>query len=301
MVVAHVDSHAHCNKQHIHDHCEEDRTCLVEELSDVENHNDSDSDDSDIEEGNNSTGTAGQKSGAGQGATFVNGRLIGRNERKARKMIAKLGLRPVPNIQRVTLKRGRNAIFAINHPEVYQNPISGAYVIFGEAKYEDISASSAAAAAAAAGHRGMPGAAGQPWNNERMMRQAREMAEKLAASGNLPANFAEIAAAAGLGDLLSGIAGMNPTNNGNNASAQFEDSEEKNDNIDAADESSVSTSSLSNESTTTSTAGSVDEDGMDPRDIATVMSQAMVSRPEAVRALRENGNDIVNAIMALSL
>lgn len=33
------------------------------------------------------------------------------------------------------------------------------------------------------------------------------------------------------------------------------------------------------------------------RDIELVMAQANVSRPKAVRALRHNNNDIVNAIM----
>ncbi|NWW26483.1 NACA protein, partial [Falcunculus frontatus] len=41
----------------------------------------------------------------------------------------------------------------------------------------------------------------------------------------------------------------------------------------------------------------VDETGLEVRDIELVMAQANVSRPKAVRALRHNNNDIVNAIM----
>jgi len=41
----------------------------------------------------------------------------------------------------------------------------------------------------------------------------------------------------------------------------------------------------------------VDETGIEVNDIDLVMSQANVSRAKAVRALRSNGLDIVNAIM----
>ena len=41
----------------------------------------------------------------------------------------------------------------------------------------------------------------------------------------------------------------------------------------------------------------VDEAGIEAKDIELVMSQANVSRAKAVKALRNNQNDIVNAIM----
>ncbi len=41
----------------------------------------------------------------------------------------------------------------------------------------------------------------------------------------------------------------------------------------------------------------VDETGVESKDIELVMSQANVSRAEAVQALKNNSNDIVNAIM----
>ncbi|KAH8024046.1 hypothetical protein HPB51_020804 [Rhipicephalus microplus] len=45
----------------------------------------------------------------------------------------------------------------------------------------------------------------------------------------------------------------------------------------------------------------VDEAGVEAKDIELVMSQANVSRVKAVRALKNNNNDIVNAIMELTM
>ena len=45
----------------------------------------------------------------------------------------------------------------------------------------------------------------------------------------------------------------------------------------------------------------VDDTGLEGKDIELVMTQASVSRKKAVKALKENGNDIVNSIMALSI
>ncbi|KAI9934017.1 GAL4 enhancer protein [Aspergillus wentii] len=45
----------------------------------------------------------------------------------------------------------------------------------------------------------------------------------------------------------------------------------------------------------------VDETGLEAKDIDLVVAQANVSRKKAVKALKENDNDIVNSIMALSI
>ena len=45
----------------------------------------------------------------------------------------------------------------------------------------------------------------------------------------------------------------------------------------------------------------VDDSGLEAKDIELVMAQASVSRKKAVKALKENDNDIVNSIMALSI
>ena len=48
-------------------------------------------------------------------------------------------------------------------------------------------------------------------------------------------------------------------------------------------------------------AGEVDESGVEPKDVDLVMSQAGVSRAKAVKALKTNDGDIVNAIMELTM
>merc|ERR1711865_639957 len=45
----------------------------------------------------------------------------------------------------------------------------------------------------------------------------------------------------------------------------------------------------------------VDDTGVEPKDIELVMSQAAVSRAKAVKALKANDGDIVNAIMELTM
>merc|ERR1712216_40496 len=47
--------------------------------------------------------------------------------------------------------------------------------------------------------------------------------------------------------------------------------------------------------------GDVDETGVEPKDIELVMTQAGVSRSKAVNALKANKNDIVSAIMELTM
>lgn len=63
------------------------------------------------------------------------GKLLNRNEKKARKLLSKMGLKPVTGIERVTIKRSR-MIFAIANPTVYKTS-ADTYIVFGEAKVED--------------------------------------------------------------------------------------------------------------------------------------------------------------------
>eukprot|EP00164_Ancoracysta_twista_P001349 GFYU01001759.1.p1 GENE.GFYU01001759.1~~GFYU01001759.1.p1 ORF type:complete len:236 (-),score=99.30 GFYU01001759.1:398-1024(-) len=70
-----------------------------------------------------------------------------RGEKKSRKAMAKLGMKPVPGIVRVTVKRGKNLLFVISQPDVFKSPISDTYIIFGEAKIEDLAAQAQNAAA----------------------------------------------------------------------------------------------------------------------------------------------------------
>jgi len=72
-----------------------------------------------------------------------------RNEKKARKALTKLGLKPIPGITRVTLRRPKNILFVISNPEVYKSPTSNTWIIFGEAKIEDLNSQAQQNAAAA--------------------------------------------------------------------------------------------------------------------------------------------------------
>jgi nascent polypeptide-associated complex subunit alpha len=149
-----------------------------------------------------------------------------RGEKKARKIMSKLGLKQVAGVSRVTIRKSKNILFVINKPDVYKNPASDTYIVFGEAKIEDLS------------------------------QQAQmEAAQKFKA--------AEVPQPSEMG--ATGTAGPAPI--------PEEDDED--------DE--------------------VDESGVEDKDIELVMSQANVSRSKAVKALKNNANDIVNAIMELTM
>merc|ERR1712061_959160 len=143
-------------------------------------------------------------------------------EKKTRKAVQKLGMKPVPNIVRVTVKKSKNILFVISKPDVHKSPNSDTYIVFGEAKIEDLSAQAQASAA-------------------QQFTQAPEVAAepKEGAEGTVP---------------------------------KIEEVEE----------------------------GEGDESGIEPKDIELVISQVQCSRAKAVQALRNNNNDIVEAIMQLS-
>ena len=70
-----------------------------------------------------------------------------RSEKKSRKAMQKLGMKPVPNVLRVTIKKSKNILFLLSKPDVFKSPNSDTYVVFGEAKIEDLSAQASAQAA----------------------------------------------------------------------------------------------------------------------------------------------------------
>merc|ERR1712153_20719 len=149
-----------------------------------------------------------------------------RGEKKARKIMSKLGLKQVTGVSRVTIRKSKNILFVINKPDVYKNPASDTYIVFGEAKIEDLT------------------------------QQAQmEAAQKFKA--------AEVPQPTEMG--ASGTTGP--------AAIPEEDEDD----------------------------GEVDEAGVEDKDIDLVMSQANVSRSKAVKALKNNANDIVNAIMELTM
>lgn len=47
----------------------------------------------------------------------------------------------------MTIRKSKNILFVINNPDVFKNPASDTYIVFGEAKIEDLSQQAQVAAA----------------------------------------------------------------------------------------------------------------------------------------------------------
>ncbi|CAA7033203.1 unnamed protein product [Microthlaspi erraticum] len=102
----------------------------------VEDVNDGEDDDDDDEDDDNA-----------DGAGEVDSSKQSRSEKKSRKAMLKLGMKPVTDVSRVTIKRSKNVLFVISKPDVFKSPNSETYVIFGEAKIDDMSSQLQAQAA----------------------------------------------------------------------------------------------------------------------------------------------------------
>lgn len=201
-----------------------DDKVTVEDGSDT----DSGSDDTvpDLEDDiGKSTGQSQMAQAAGITEELVSKAKQSRSEKKARKLMSKLGLKQVQGVCRVTIRKSKNILFVITKPDVYKSPASDTYIVFGEAKIEDLSQQAQMAAA-----------------------------EKFKAPD-------------------SGAAAGEPAQTAVSQPIEEESEEEE----------------------------EVDEGGVESKDIELVMSQANVSRVKAVRALKNNNNDIVNAIMELTM
>merc|ERR1711998_814706 len=150
-----------------------------------------------------------------------------RSEKKSRKAMAKLGMKPVPGIIRVTVKKSKNILFVIKEPDVFRHGANDSpkavatFVVFGKAEIEDLSAQATSAAV-------------EQFKNP------------------------------GAGLEVGG------------------DDAVKNDIVDADDD------------------GDEDPGDLDENDIELVVKQAGVTKAKAIKALKQNDNDVVNAIMALS-
>lgn len=167
----------------------------------------------------------------GDDAESESRQVANRNEKKARKMMQRLGMNPVSGIERATFKTGgQGSYFFINNPDVYT--IGKTYVIFGEARQGGNMQQQQAAMAQAQAQAAMA---------QQQQQQAAGMMSSVAE---------------GLGVEVEELPEI------------VEDS--------------------------------VDESGVDDKDINLVMSQASCSRSKAVKALKENDNDLVNAIMSLT-
>ncbi|CAH8254278.1 unnamed protein product [Arabidopsis lyrata] len=102
---------------------EKEDDVVVEDVKDGEEEDD-DEDDEDVE-------------GEGEGGNENSKQS--RSEKKSRKAVLKLGMKPVSDVSRVTIKRTKNVLFVISKPDVYKSPNADTYVIFGEAKIDDLS------------------------------------------------------------------------------------------------------------------------------------------------------------------
>ncbi|GMH09074.1 hypothetical protein Nepgr_010914 [Nepenthes gracilis] len=102
---------------------------VVEDVKEDEHEDDDDEEGDDDDDDEKDEGAQGITEGAKQS----------RSEKKSRKAMLKLGMKPVTGVSRVTIKRTKNILFFISKPDVFKSPNSETYVIFGEAKIEDLS------------------------------------------------------------------------------------------------------------------------------------------------------------------
>ena len=157
----------------------------------------------------------------------LDGPKLNRGEKKARKALTKLGMKPFPGITRVTIKKRDGFIFMINDPEVLISGDNGnQFVCFGELKYDDPT-----------------------------QRFAQAEASRMAAE--------QAARAAGQGAAAAGAPKENKKTADSNEPAES-------------------------------------EEGLTPSHISMVQEHTSCTRNEAIRALRETNDDMINAVMKIS-
>ncbi|XP_027071438.1 nascent polypeptide-associated complex subunit alpha-like protein 1 [Coffea eugenioides] len=93
---------------------------------------DDEEDDEDDDDDKDEDDVEGQGDGSGRSKQS-------RSEKKSRKAVLKLGMKAIPGVSRVNVKKSKNILFVISKPDVFKSPTSDTYVIFGEAKIEDLS------------------------------------------------------------------------------------------------------------------------------------------------------------------
>ncbi|XP_037416945.1 nascent polypeptide-associated complex subunit alpha-like protein 1 [Triticum dicoccoides] len=62
-----------------------------------------------------------------------------RSEKKSRKAMEKLGMKAITGVSRVTIKKNKSVMFVLSKPDGFKSSNSDTYVMFGEAKIEDLS------------------------------------------------------------------------------------------------------------------------------------------------------------------
>merc|ERR1712002_538596 len=104
---------------------------LEEVSNDNDSGTDSDGDDDSIPEleetSGDATADAAVASAAGAAGDDASKAKQSRGEKKARKIMSKLGLKQVAGVSRVTIRKSKNILFVINKPDVYKNPASDTY------------------------------------------------------------------------------------------------------------------------------------------------------------------------------
>ncbi|ESR43694.1 hypothetical protein CICLE_v10012803mg [Citrus x clementina] len=98
----------------------------------VEDDDDEDDDEEDEDDDKDEDDVEGKGDGSGRSKQS-------RSEKKSRKAMLKLGMKPIPGVSRVTVKKSKNILFVISKPDVFKSPTSDTYIVFGEAKIEDLS------------------------------------------------------------------------------------------------------------------------------------------------------------------
>jgi len=101
---------------------------IIEDEKDDDDDDEDEDEDDDLEEAQGEDGVAGS-----------NRSKQSRGEKKSRKAMQKLGMKPVTGVTRVTIKKSKNILFVISKPDVFKSPASDTHIIFGEAKIEDLS------------------------------------------------------------------------------------------------------------------------------------------------------------------
>jgi len=207
-----------------------------------------------------------------------------RAEKKARKAMQKLGMKPVPGIMRVTVKKAKNILFVISKPDVLKSGGSETYVIFGEAKIEDINQATSLQAA-------------EQFKNEDGSNPMAAAAAAMAAAGAPVSGGAAAAAAAPAAAAAERAAG---------ATAPGASTDGKPSSTSAAPVAAATSAGTTGSVGTAASAGGaagtsdkIDETGLDPEEITTITNQTNCTRSQAVGALRKTGN-IVDAILALT-
>ncbi|KZV43484.1 nascent polypeptide-associated complex subunit alpha-like protein 2 [Dorcoceras hygrometricum] len=279
---------------------------LVEDVKE-DDENEDEADDSDEEGDDKEDGTPGSKQS--------------RSEKKSRKAMLKLGMKPVTGV-----------LFFISKPDVFKSPNSETYVIFGEAKIEDLSSQLQSQAAQqfrmpdmgsvmaksgmVAGTAGHVHADDEEEEVDETGVEARDIDLVMTQAGVSRAKAVK-ALKTHDGDIVLFFISKPDVFKSPNSETYVIFGEAKIEDLSSQMQSQAAQqfrmpdmdSVMAKSGMVAGTAGhvhaddeeeEVDETGVEARDIDLVMTRAGVSRAKAVKALKTHDGDIVSAIMELT-